>query len=153
MLTRLTARREIGLGLREAGLDEDAKKGRNKHVGPRSGPAIKVQVTDAKRATIQTHAELTGLPVSAYLRRLGTGYLPPSIIDRDMLIELARLRGDIGRFGGLLKLWLVDKPGEALSEAEVRAALDATIDLQAKVIDLLTYMREAVSQHDRKKRS
>ena len=83
------------------------------------GRPLKVFVSATERATIEAAAVATGLPVSAYLRNVGLGYAPPSRYDRDAVDQLAQVNGDLGRLGGLLKLWLRDhKPGRA---ADVRA--------------------------------
>lgn len=36
------------------------------------------------------------------------GYQVKSIVDNKRVEELARINGDLGRLGGLLKLWLTD---------------------------------------------
>jgi hypothetical protein len=46
--------------------------------------------------------------VARYLRVIGIGYEPRSIIDHQRVNELLKINGDLGRLGGLLKLWLTD---------------------------------------------
>ncbi|MBF0876832.1 conjugal transfer protein TraJ [Gluconobacter cerevisiae] len=122
----------------------DAKKGRNKHVGPRAERPIWVGVTDAERLTITETARAVRLPVSALLRKLALGYQPPSLIDQETLLTIIKLRGDFGRLGGLLKLWLVEEPGRAVSDNEVRAALDMILMKQSELTDLISQLSEII---------
>jgi len=122
----------------------DAKKGRNKHVGPRAERPIWVGVTDTERLTITETARAVRLPVSALLRKLALGYQPPSLIDQETLLTIIKLRGDFGRLGGLLKLWLVEEPGRAVSDNEVRAALDMILMKQSELTDLISQLSEII---------
>ncbi|TIE19999.1 conjugal transfer protein TrbJ, partial [Legionella pneumophila] len=40
------------------------------------------------------------------LRRISLGYQIQSSVDKDYVLELAKINGDLGRLAGLLKLWL-----------------------------------------------
>lgn len=122
---------------------EGQSRKRNKHVGPRAGTPIKVQVTADERKAIKGTARKVRLPVSALLRKLVLGYEPPSMIDLDTLSTLTRLRGDFGRLGSLLKLWLVDAPGQAVPESEVRAALNTILAKQGELSNLIVAMEKA----------
>ena len=48
------------------------------------------------------------MTVAAYLRAVGMGYQPRAVVDRDRIDEMLRINGDLGRLGGLLKLFLSD---------------------------------------------
>ncbi|KXV14838.1 conjugal transfer protein TraJ [Acetobacter malorum] len=122
---------------------EDQSRKRNKHVGPRAGTPIKVQVTADERKAIQDTARKVRLPVSAFLRKLALGYEPPSKIDLETLYAVGRLRGDFGRLGGLLKLWLVDAPGQGVPESDVRAALDTILAKQGELSSLIAIIEKA----------
>ena len=123
---------------------EDQSRKRNKHVGSRAGTPIKVQVTADERKAIQDTARKVRLPVSALLRKLALGYEPPSKIDLETLYAVGRLRGDFGRLGGLLKLWLVDAPDQGVPESEVRAALDTILAKQSELSSLIAAMEKAI---------
>ncbi len=69
---------------------------------------LRVPVEPEEREIIKDQAEQCGLSISEYLRRLGLGYAPTSIVDNQKVNELAKINGDLGRLGGLLKLWLSD---------------------------------------------
>jgi hypothetical protein len=69
---------------------------------------IVVRVTPDEKREIDEMARATGSSTSAYLRNVGLGYQVPGILDNKRVEELARINGDLGRLGGLLKLWLTD---------------------------------------------
>lgn len=118
---------------------------RSKDKGPRSADApLKVRVTAEERERIQATARKVRLPVAGLLRKLGLGYEPPSRIDQETFLELFNMRGDLGRLGGLLKLWLLEEEGSAVSSEEVRDALEKILELQGKVADLIAEMRPLI---------
>ena len=95
--------------------------------------AIKVLVTPAERAEIHDRARGASMTLSAYLRALGLGYAPKSTLDRQTVAELVQLHADQGRLGGLLKLWLVEKPGQGAPVFDVRRLLRQIEDVQAQL--------------------
>ena len=92
---------------------------------------LQVVVDGRERQLIQARAKEAGLSVSAYLRTLGLGKPVRPVLDQ------ARVNGDQGRLGGLLKLWLVDRPGQGMSEAEVRRLLDRIGELQGRLAEVV----------------
>lgn len=74
----------------------------------RSRTHIKIWCDPAEKAQIEALAESVGESASSYLRLVGLGHQPRSMIDREQARELVRINGDLGRLGGLLKLWLTD---------------------------------------------
>ncbi|WP_217992374.1 conjugal transfer transcriptional regulator TraJ [Nitrosomonas ureae] len=69
---------------------------------------LRVPVEVEEGEVIKEQAEKCGLSTSEYLKKLGLGYEPTSIVDNQKVNELAKINGDLGRLGGLLKLWLSD---------------------------------------------
>jgi hypothetical protein len=69
---------------------------------------LRVPVEAEEGEVIKEQAEKCGLSAAEYLRKLGLGYEPTSIVDNQKVAELAKMNGDLGRLGGLLKLWLSD---------------------------------------------
>ena len=67
---------------------------------------IKVYCYPDERQTIEQQAHSTGLSKSSYLLRVGMGYPIRSIVDHHQVEEMVKINGDLGRLGGLLKLWL-----------------------------------------------
>ena len=69
---------------------------------------LRVPVFPEEREAIESKARQAGLSVARYLREVGQGYEIRGITDYERVCELARINGDLGRLGGLLKLWLTD---------------------------------------------
>ncbi len=74
----------------------------------RRGRHLRVPVTVEEGCQIEQLAQQTGLSIAAYLRLVGLGYQPRSVVDLDKVQDLVAINGDLGRLGGLLKLWLSD---------------------------------------------
>ena len=99
---------------------------------------IVVRVTPDEKAAIEEFSRQTGRSMSAYLRMLGLGYQPKSLADNDRVMELAKINGDLGRLGGLLKLWLTNDVRTAqFGESTLRAALARIEDTQDKMIEVM----------------
>lgn len=71
---------------------------------------IRVVASEAERAAIKAGADKAGLSLSAFLRNVGCGYPVRSVIDQKQVAELSKINADLGRLGGLLKLWLASDP-------------------------------------------
>lgn len=74
----------------------------------RASPCIRVWVTPEEKAEIEYAAKTAGLSASAYLRQLGLEHEPKSILDLHAVKDLSLALANLGRLGGLLKLWLSD---------------------------------------------
>jgi len=79
----------------------------------KNSPAIKVYCLPEERAKIQANAAAVGATISGFLLSIGVGYRLKNVLDHQRVEELARINGDLGRLGGLLKLWLTDDPRTA----------------------------------------
>jgi len=97
-----------------------------------------IVVSADDRARIQERARVAGLSVSAYLRASGLGHPIRSVLDYDAVRDLAKVNGDQGRLGGLLKLWLEDRPGRGAREIDVRQLLERIDELQGRLIDVVS---------------
>ena len=71
---------------------------------------IKVYCLPDEKAQIQENAEASGLSVASFIRKVEMGYQVESIVDIEQVVELSRVNADLGRLGGLLKLWLANDP-------------------------------------------
>lgn len=69
---------------------------------------IKVWCLPQERAAIEANARAAGMSLSMFMRNVGMGYHVRGVIDQDMVLRLAKINGDQGRLGGLLKLWLTN---------------------------------------------
>ena len=105
----------------------DAPKARRPRVHQRK--LVGVWALPEEKTAIDEHARRHGLSTSNYLLRLGLGFEPQSTLDAEAVRTLAKVNGDQGRLGGLLKLLLTnddklraskDKPALV---AEIRALL------------------------------
>lgn len=89
---------------------------------------IKVYCLPEERAVIEANAKAAGLSTSAYLLAVGQGYRVQGVTDFENVRELVRVNGDLGRLGGLLKLWLTDDAKTAQFGADTVLALLARIE-------------------------
>ena len=93
----------------------------------RASPHIKVWLLPSEKAAIQAKASAHTLSDSAYLRTLGLDMPIRSTVDQVAILELAKINGDLGRLGGLLKMWLTNQD-RAANEHRITALVD---DLEA----------------------
>ena len=113
-------------------MDEAAKQ------PTRKARHLRVPVLPSEEAAIKKLAASAGLSVAAYLRNVGLGYEIRGILDNKRVEELARINGDLGRLGGLLKLWLTDDPRTAaFGAATIRAVLSKIEDTQTQMQDIM----------------
>lgn len=70
---------------------------------------------------IAASAAQAGLSISQFVRRVCLGLTVESRVDAQAVRELVKLNADMGRIGGLLKMWLASTDMHA---GEVRALLD-----------------------------
>ena len=73
---------------------------------------------------------MVGLSVGTYLVRVGLGYQPHSVFDHKAVVSLLQTSGSLGRIGGLLKLWLTERPGEGVSSEDMRRVLNHLLETQ-----------------------
>jgi len=99
---------------------------------------LRVPVFPDEKAVIEAQAQRAGMSVARFLREVGQGYRIGGIVDYTQVRELARINGDLGRLGGLLKLWLTnDERTAQFGEATLRALLariEATQDEMGEVM-------------------
>ena len=102
-LIRASTQRHPALrgSLRGKGMDTTPEKKLRRNLTP-----LKVYCLENERDVIIRNALATGKTVSEYMRNVSMGYRVPSNINAEQARELVRLKGDMGRLGGLLKLLL-----------------------------------------------
>ena len=79
----------------------------------RKARQLRVPVLPEEAAAIKRLAATAGLPVAAYLRNVALSHRFKRSLDDSGVEDLVRLNGDLGRLGGLLKLWLTNDPRTA----------------------------------------
>ena len=98
---------------------------------------MKVWVTPAKKAEIGKKAAAHSLRASAYLRQLGLALPVESTVDQTAVLELVKINADLGRLGGLIKMWLTSnesfQPASALAmQLKLDGVLNEVRSLQRK---------------------
>jgi hypothetical protein len=113
----------------------------------RNSPPIKVYCLPDERSLIEENARAAGLSTGAFLRAIGQGYRVSGIVDNERVAELTQINGDLGRLGGLLKMWLTDDARmKPFGEDHIRALL-------TKIDSLRGEMRSAVKEVIKKRSS
>jgi len=98
----------------------EAKKPRRSNKRLR-GEVVQVRVSDEELELISANAAGAKLTNAEFLRRLGQGHTPKSKVDLSLVRDLCAVAGDLGRLGGLLKLWLAEKRSGTLPQHEILA--------------------------------
>jgi hypothetical protein len=98
---------------------------------------IKLYVTDEEMEQIMGNAGRAGLSLSAYGKRVCLGTPVESRIDAKAALEMIKINADMGRLGGLFKLWL-SNPDRLEKEARnfLHALEDTRKRLDAKIKEL-----------------
>lgn len=99
---------------------------------------LRVPVTADEKVEIERRAAQAGLSVARYLREVGAAYEIRGVVDLEQVGVMARISGDLGRLGGLLKMWLTDHPRAAvLGEDRIREVLRAIERRQAALGEVM----------------
>ena len=100
---------------------------------------IHVPVLSSERQAIEAQAKRAGMKVARYLREVGQGYAFKGVIDFEQVRELAKINGDLGRLGGLIKLWVTNDERTALiGKAHLEAVLSKITATQDKMAEIMT---------------
>ena len=121
---------------RSIDLTRQFKKGKTR----KESTPIKVWVTPEEKAAIAAKADAHSLSASSYLRRLGLAMPLQSTIDQRAILDLVKINADLGRFGGLIKMWLTTNADfESVSAQGLQRKLENTLSdvrqLQKKMSD------------------
>lgn len=93
---------------------------------------IQIYLKSEEYEAIRQKAEQVRLSMSAYARNLCLGYEPKSVAQAQAIRELVKVNADMGRVGGLLKLWLSDPDR---NQAEVRQLLHELLDAKNRLTE------------------
>ncbi len=94
---------------------------------------FQVLLLPSEAVAIKSNAANCSLSVSAYLRDLGLHYRPKSNVDADAVMEMFKVNGDLGRLGGLLKMWLTNE--ERLKPEQINSLLDDIKSILAVLLE------------------
>ena len=119
------------------------KKNPNTIKKERREKKLRVPVLSIEEAEIKSKATDAGLPVAEYLRNLGLGYQVPSIVDSRQVDSLLKINGDLGRLGGLIKLWLTnDKRTKLIGKSQLHLTLDSIRNTQSTMLDVIMKLKK-----------
>lgn len=107
------------------------------HGGRPRGNRVPVWMTEDERTEIARRAGVAGLSLSAYLRAAGMNHPIRSQYDYEAVRALVAVAGDLGRLGGLMKLWLGERRGEGAAVKDVNTALQEARKLQDTIRGML----------------
>jgi hypothetical protein len=111
----------------------------------RNEAPIQFRVDAVELELIKKNASACSMTTSEFLRKLGIGFIPSSKLDQIHVRELCAAVGNLGRMGGLLKLWLLEHragsvPQTLTTPNEVDALyqdiVSITTKIKAKVLEL-----------------
>ena len=104
---------------------------------------LRVPVLPIEETEIKGKAMDAGLTVAEYLRNLGLGYQVPSIVDSRQVDSLLKINGDLGRLGGLIKLWLTnDKRTKLIGKSQLHLTLDSIRNTQSTMLDVIMKLKK-----------
>ena len=104
---------------------------------------LRVPVLPIEEAEIKNKATDAGLPVAEYLRNLGLGYQVPSIVDSRQVDSLLKINADLGRLGGLIKLWLTnDKRTKLIGKSQLQMTLDSIRNTQCTMLNVIMKLKK-----------
>ena len=104
---------------------------------------LRVPVLPTEEAEIKNKATDAGLTVAEYLRNLGLGYQVPSVVDSRQVDSLLKINGDLGRLGGLIKLWLTnDKRTKLIGKSQLQMTLDSIRNTQSTMLDVIMKLKK-----------
>ena len=91
---------------------------------------LKVYVSDEEKAEITERARLASMSVSNYLKAAGLQHRIRSVVDLHAVKELMQVNADMGRLGGLLKMYLTNFETDQAARSEVAAILKSIGETQ-----------------------
>jgi hypothetical protein len=104
----------------------------------KNGRHLRVPVLPEEEEAIKANARAAGLTIAAYLRNVGIGYEIKGVLDQQAVLELAKVNGDLGRLGGLLKMWLSNDERLAMYDPEqLRQTILGVLDKIKEIQDVL----------------
>ena len=102
-----------------------------------------IRLTPEEKQIIHRNARDTGYWTAGFMRQLGTGHQPQSIIDYKAIREIIHLRADLGRLAGLLKLWLGESSAAAgTARREINQVRDTMLANQKALRGLIDRIKQ-----------
>ncbi|APW64423.1 hypothetical protein LPB137_00540 [Poseidonibacter parvus] len=85
---------------------------------------ITVRVNQNEQENLVLNSNKHGLKIPGYLRSLGLNYSIKSIVDEKAAANLLKVNADMGRLGGLFKMWLEDNRADKHDFSNTRTYKD-----------------------------
>jgi len=121
------------VGMRNA----DAQQPTGGRSGRLHGQRIEVWLTTDEKQALANAAAQAGLSASAFLRAAGLNQPIHAKADAEAADKLVKVAADLGRFGGLLKLWLSERRDQGAPAVRVSHLLGETHALQQQMLQLI----------------
>jgi len=102
---------------------------------------LRVPVSPEEKRLIEMNAKRAGISVARFLREVGQGYVVKGILDYQYVRELIRINGDLGRLGGLFKLWLTN---DARTAHFGKAMIDGLLERIKATQDKMSQIMESI---------
>lgn len=99
--------------------------------------ALRAYLTTEDYQAVKERAGQARLSISAYVQSICRGHEVKSAIDQEAVLDLLRLKADLGRLGGLLKLGLTGTSLDRHRANRLLADLEATRKRIAEKVDEL----------------
>lgn len=104
---------------------------------------IGVKCTPDEYKIISEKATFCAVKNATYMRNLALNYPVKSKVDTLAFLELGECRADLGRLGGLLKMWISNKDRRAgLDEIDVKSLYKEIEAKQEELIELARKLLE-----------
>lgn len=104
---------------------------------PRKNPVMKTYLKPGEYERIAANAGKAGLSLSGFSRMVCLGEQVRSSEKQQSILEIIRTRADLGRLGGLLKLWLTNKDNHAIEVRRVLREIDARQEELKQVVKIM----------------
>jgi hypothetical protein len=91
---------------------------------------LKISLNNAEREQITAMALSVRMSVAGFVRAAALGKELRTTMDHQAIRDLIALHGDLGRLGGLLKLWLAERKGEGVEAAKIDTLYAELADLK-----------------------
>lgn len=92
---------------------------------PSTKNCMKAYVSEEEYAMITEKARMCGLSVSQFAKAVCLGFEVRSREDQYARVELRRVHADLGRLGGLLKMWLTNEDEHLVNVRRLLGELEA----------------------------
>jgi hypothetical protein len=106
--------------------------------------SFRVAVHGEEKEIILKKVKEAGLTIGSYFRQLSFNSVLYSCVDYDKVNELARMNGDLGRLGGLFKLYL---SRNSLPPTEMKTLKELLEQIKCLQNQMATIMMQIINLH------